>query len=442
MKTLPRIPTGHVTPADARSTRPARPLLPDGGLAARALLGCLERLEEGRLHLRAGDAEWSFGAPAEDGLEATVEVTGPRFWSSLLLRGSVGAGESYVRGEWRADDLPSVVRLLVRNRAALESLEGGLARLALPALKLVHALRRNTLSGAERNIRAHYDLSNEFYALFLDPSMTYSCALFEEPGASLEEAQRAKIDLACRKLELQPSDHLLEIGTGWGALALQAAREYGCRVTTTTLSERQHAWASRRVREEGLENRITLLRRDYRQLEGNYDKLVSIEMIEAVGARYLETFLATSSRLLVPGGQMLLQAITIDDRLYARALRSVDFIQRYVFPGAFIPSVGAISAGLTRATDLRLFHLDDIGPHYAPTLAAWRGALLARADQVRALGFDQELVRLYEFYFAYCEGGYAEGQLGNVQMLLTKPRCRRQPLRSTPDLAARCYPPF
>ena len=392
------------------------------GFAARLVLGRLERITEGRLHVRQGTASWTFGAPAADGLEASIEVLDARFWSALLLRGSVGAGESYVRGEWRSSELPAVVRLLVRNRTALESLEGGMAMLARPALKLVHALRRNTRAGAERNIRAHYDLSNEFYALFLDPSLTYSCAFFDQPGVSLENAQHAKIARICEKLELKQSDHLLEIGTGWGALAIHAAREYGCRVTTTTISAAQHEVATRRVRDAGLEDRVTLLRQDYRELTGSFDKLVSVEMIEAVGARYLDTFLATCARLLRPDGRMVLQAITIDDRLYDAALRSVDFIQRYVFPGAFIPSVNAISASLTRATDLRLFGLEDIGAHYVPTLASWRSALLSRADEVHALGFDDEIVRLYEFYFAYCEGGYAERQLSNVQMLFTKQR--------------------
>lgn len=410
------------------------------GLAARAVLGRLAGLDEGLLHLRQGDRRWTFGRPAADGLEAQVEVLDGAFWSSLALRGSIGAGESYVRGEWRADDLPALVRLLVRNRAALEGLEGGLARLAAPALRFVHRLRDNSRAGSRRNIRAHYDLSNEFFALFLDPTMTYSCAIFGPGAATLEAAQRAKIDRVCRKLELSPDDHLLEIGTGWGALAIHAAREYGCRVTTTTISERQRELAATRIRAAGLEDRITLLGSDYRDLEGRFDKLASIEMIEAVGARHLDTFLSTCARLLAPDGQMLLQAITIDDRLYAGALRSVDFIQRYVFPGAFIPSVDAIHSAAVRQSDLRLFHLEELGPHYAPTLAAWRQALLERADEVCALGFDDELVRLYEFYFAYCEGGYAERQLGNVQMLFTKPRCRRDPFLET--ATSPCCPGF
>ncbi len=411
------------------------------GFLARAVLGRLEGLEEGLLHLRQGEQRWSFGRPAADGLEAQVEILDGSFWSALALRGSVGAGESYVRGEWRADDLPALVRLLVRNRAALAGLEGGLAKLYAPALRLVHRLRDNSRTGSRRNIRAHYDLSNEFYALFLDPTLTYSCGIFGPGATTLEAAQRAKIDRACRKLELSPRDHLLEIGTGWGALAIHAAREYGCRVTTTTISERQRELAAARIRAAGLEDRITLLSSDYRDLEGRFDKLVSIEMIEAVGARHLETFVATCARLLVPQGQMLLQAITIDDRLYAEALRSVDFIQRYVFPGAFIPSVDAIHSAAVRRSDLRLFHLEEIGPHYVPTLAAWRHALLERADGVRALGFDDELLRLFEFYFAYCEGGYAERQLGNVQMLFTKPLCRRAPMLDAGDCSP-CGPGF
>lgn len=397
-------------------------------LARRSLLGALERLADGELRIIDADGDHRFGRPGPDHpLSATIRVADPGFYADIAFGGSVGAGESYIRGAWHCDDLTSLVRIMVRNRAVLEGLEGGLARIRRPLLKLFHGLHRNTRSGSARNIAAHYDLSNELYALMLDETMAYSCGIFERADSTLAEASRAKFDAACRKLALGPSDHLLEIGTGWGGLALHAARRYGCRVTTTTISRAQFEYARERITAAGLQDRITLLLEDYRNLTGQFDKLVSVEMIEAVGARYLDAYFDRCSRLLAPNGAMLLQAITIQDQLYEQALRSVDYIQRYIFPGSFIPSVTALTQSLTRATDLKVFHLEDIGPHYARTLAEWRRNFFTHLPQVRALGFPDAFVRLWEFYLCYCEGGFAERQLGDVQMLLTKPRCTRPP---------------
>lgn len=397
-------------------------------LARRSLLGALERLADGELRIIDADGDHRFGRPGPDHpLSATIRVADPGFYADIAFGGSVGAGESYIRGAWHCDDLTSLVRIMVRNRAVLEGLEGGLARIRRPLLKLFHGLHRNTRSGSARNIAAHYDLSNELYALMLDETMAYSCGIFERADSTLAEASRAKFDAACRKLALGPSDHLLEIGTGWGGLALHAARRYGCRVTTTTISRAQFEYARERIAAAGLQDRITLLLEDYRNLTGQFDKLVSVEMIEAVGARYLDAYFDRCSRLLAPNGAMLLQAITIQDQLYEQALRSVDYIQRYIFPGSFIPSVTALTQSLTRATDLKVFHLEDIGPHYARTLAEWRRNFFTHLPQVRALGFPDAFVRLWEFYLCYCEGGFAERQLGDVQMLLTKPRCTRPP---------------
>jgi cyclopropane-fatty-acyl-phospholipid synthase len=289
---------------------------------------------------------------------------------------------------------------------------------------MLHWLNRNSPDGSRRNIAAHYDLGNDLFALFLDDTMAYSCGVFEREDATLHEAQVAKFERACRRLRLSPSDHLLEIGTGWGGLALHAASRYGCRVTTTTISREQHDWARERIRAAGLSDRVTLLLDDYRDLRGRYDKLVSIEMIEAVGHQFLDTYTAQCSRLLEPHGAMLLQAITIRDQLYAEALESVDFIQRYIFPGSFIPSVTAIADSVRRATDMKVFHLEDIGPHYATTLRRWRERFFERIDDVRRLGYSEQFVRMWDFYLCYCEGGFLERQLGDVQMLLTKPRCR------------------
>jgi cyclopropane-fatty-acyl-phospholipid synthase len=262
----------------------------------------------------------------------------------------------------------------------------------------------------------------------LDETMAYSCGIFEHEHATLAQASRAKFDAACRKLALCSSDHLLEIGTGWGGLALHAAQHYGCRVTTTTISRAQYEYAREAIAAAGLEDRVTLLLEDYRELKGSYDKLVSVEMIEAVGAAYLEGYFHQCSTLLAANGSMLLQAITIQDQIYDEVLRSVDYIQRYIFPGSFIPSITALSAAICRASDLKIFHLEDIGPHYARTLALWRRNFFEHLPEVRRLGYPDGFVRMWEFYLCYCEGAFAERQLGDVQMLLTKPRCRRAPI--------------
>jgi cyclopropane-fatty-acyl-phospholipid synthase len=310
------------------------------------------------------------------------------------------------------------VRLFVRNQHALSGLDSGLSRLSRPFLSLYHALRRNSESGSRANIRAHYDVSNEFFGLFLDESMTYSCGIFENEDSSLREASVAKIDHLCKKLDLQASDHLLEIGTGWGAFALHAARNYGCRVTTTTISKEQHDYAAMQISEAGLGDRITLLLEDYRKLEGQFDKLVSVEMIEAVGAAYYPEFFRCCSQLLKPGGSMALQAITIADQQFESARRSVDFIQRHIFPGSCIPSVTALCSAMTKAGDLRLVDLEDIGSHYVKTLQAWRTNLLGRWPEARAMGYSDEFLRMWEFYFVYCEGGFAERHISDVHMLL------------------------
>ena len=390
----------------------------------RKVLARMSEVSSGSLSLLEGGRRHDFGK-AEAGLpHATIEVRDARFWAAVAFRGSIGAGEAYSKGWWTSADPVAVVRVFVRNGEALDGLERGFARLSRPFLAVYHALRRNNERGSAENIRAHYDVSNEFFALFLDPTMTYSCGVYEHPEATLEEASIAKIDRLCRKLDLKPSDHLLEIGTGWGAFALHAAREYGCRVTTTTISKEQHVLAEKRIREAGLEDRITLLFQDYRRLEGTYDKLVSVEMIEAVGADYYGEFFECCSKLLKPEGRMALQAITISDQHFERARRSVDFIQRHVFPGSCIPSVTALISAATRSSDLRVAELEDIGPHYVKTLATWREALRARWSDAMAMGYSDDFLRQWEFYFAYCEGGFAERHISDVHMLLQRPGVR------------------
>jgi cyclopropane-fatty-acyl-phospholipid synthase len=397
--------------------------------ARRLLLRRLGRLQIGFLVLEDGDDRMTCGdSAAPPDLRVTVRVSDPRFYRGIVFGGSVGAGETYMAGYWTCDNLPGLTRLAVLNETVLLEVEGGLALLATPLRKLYHWRNKNTRPGSRGNIEAHYDLGNDFYVLFLDETMTYSCGIFEQPESALAEAQAAKYDRLCRKLDLKETDHLLEIGTGWGGLAIHAASRYGCRVTTTTISPAQYAWAAERIRECGLEGRVRLLKEDYRDLQGSFDKLVSIEMIEAVGHHFLETFFRQCAGLLKPEGMMALQAITIADQKYDAHKRDVDFIKRYIFPGSTLTSVTALCGAATRATDLRLFHLEDITPHYARTLREWRERFFLNLDRVRALGYSEPFIRMWEYYLSYCEGAFAERYIGDVQVLFTKPRCRRAPI--------------
>ncbi len=406
-------------------------------ICRRAVLGYLGAVAEGELELVDGARRYRFGrATDEFPLRARLEVHSPDFYRRLAFGGSIGAAEAYAEGLWSTDDLTAVIRVLARKLATRRPAAGAASRLAVPLYRpfqrAFHLLRANTRRGARRNIAAHYDLGNDFFALFLDREMMYSCAVFPDEAADLDAASVHKLDLVCRKLELAPGDEVVEIGSGWGGFAVRAAREHGCRVTTTTISRRQYEHVRERVRREGLEDRIEVLLTDYRELPQvaarRFDKLVSIEMIEAVGHRFLPRYFEVVSELLRPDGMALIQAIVIADQRYETYRRSVDFIQRYIFPGGFVPSLGRIAECLKTRTDLRLFHLDDITPHYARTLAAWRRRFLDRREEVAALGFSDAFRRLWEFYFCYCEAGFAERTIGDVQLLLTKPLNRRQPL--------------
>ncbi len=398
-------------------------------LGRRLMLGQFANIRHGELRVLEGGVERRFGQRTpECDLSVTITVDHPQLFADAAFGGTVGGGEAYIRGLWRCDDLTGLVRLFVVNRDFMNGMDSRWSLVSRPLLQFFHVLNRNTRSGSARNITAHYDLGNELYELMLDESMAYSCGIFERDDATLHEAQLAKFDAVCRKLALTPGDRVVEIGTGWGGLAMHAAKHYGCHVTTTTISQQQHDYARERIARAGLSDRITLLLADYRDLKGRFDKAMSIEMIEAVGANYLETYLAKCSSLLERNGAMLLQAITIQDQFYEQARKSVDYIQRFVFPGSFIPSVSAITDALTRSTDMKIFHLEDIGPHYARTLRLWRERFFANLGEVRRLGYPDRFVRLWEYYLAYCEGGFAERQLGDVQLLLTKPGCRRAPV--------------
>jgi cyclopropane-fatty-acyl-phospholipid synthase len=390
-----------------------------GPVARRLVTARLAGLQQGQLRIREGNETRVVGTPHGGG-NATLHVLDPAFYSELAFGGSIGAGESYMLGHWRSDNLTALMRLMLRNRGVLDAMETGSARMLSPLRRTAHWLHRNTRAGSRRNIRAHYDLGNDFFRLFLDETMMYSCALFERPDMTLAEASTAKLDRICRTLALGPDDHVLEIGTGWGGFALHAAGHYGCRVTTTTISPSQHRLACERVRAAGLGNRVTVLLEDYRDLKGSYDKLVSIEMIEAIGHQYLGEYFRRCAQRLAPGGRMLLQAITIADHHYARTRDEVDFIKRYIFPGAFIPAISAMAQAMADSSDLRIVQLEDIGLHYATTLACWRDNFFANLDQVRALGYPESFVRMWEYYFCYCEAGFAERLLGDVQMLLAR----------------------
>jgi cyclopropane-fatty-acyl-phospholipid synthase len=397
----------------------------------RGVFSNLEKLEHGTVILAENGERHQFG---RDGLQATITVEDPRFYTDLAFGGSIGAAEAYMSGFWSADDLTALVRIIVRNRKVLTGMENGLAVITRPIHALVHRLRKNTQKGSLRNIAAHYDLGNDFYRLWLDSSMTYSCNIFEHEDATLEEAATGKYERICCKLALGPEHHVLEIGTGWGGFAIHAAKFHGCRVTTTTISRQQHEYAGTRIRQERLADRIQLLFEDYRNLKGTFDALVSIEMIEAVGHHFLDTYFRVCSERLKENGAMALQAIIIEDQAYETQIRTPDFIKRYIFPGSFLPSISAITTSVARATDMRLLDLEDITPHYPRTLRAWRERFFANIDAVRALGYPESFIRLWEYYLCYCEGGFLERYIGDVQMIFTKPGWRNQDTRTVREI--------
>ncbi len=397
------------------------------GLLRQTVMRQLRQLSHGHLAIVEGDERLEFGDPHAS-LRAEIQVQDGALWGMVAGNGSIGAGEAYIHGYWSTPDLTAVVRVFVSNLDVLDAMERGLARLGRPLIQALHWLNRNTRKGSRKNIAAHYDLGNRLFEQFLDPSMMYSAAQFRSPDDSLEQAQLNKLERICQKLALKPDDHLLEIGTGWGSMAIYAARHYGCRVTTTTLSQEQYAYTAQRIAEQGLQERITLLLEDYRDLEGQFDKLVSIEMIEAVGHRFLPTYFQQCARLLKDHGLMLLQAITIRDQRYEQAKNSVDFIQRYIFPGGALPSMQKMLEIVGGKTDMSLQHMEDFGLHYARTLRLWHDNLHRARHQLEQLGYDEHFYRLWEFYLCYCEGGFIERTIGTAQLLLAKPAARPEPL--------------
>ena len=385
----------------------------------------LTALREGEVEVADGDRRRRFGTPAEPALATQVAFRDGRAYRSIALGGAIGAAEAYARGWWTASDLTALIRIVARNPEVANGIDGWTTRAAMAAHRVRHRLRLNRRDRSRRNIAAHYDLGNSFFAAFLDPTMTYSCAVFRDERSTLEEASRRKLDLVCRKLQLAPGDEVVEIGGGWGSFALHAAAVPGCRVTTTTISDEQYAHVAGRIAAAGLGERVRAVRVDYRDLPGvvgrRFDKVVSLEMIEAVGEAFLDTYIDVCNRLTKPGGRMLLQAIVIDDGRYAAYRRSVDSMQSLVFPGGFLPSLADLRRRWQARTPFTVADVEDITAHYPPTLRAWRSRLAGRWRELIALGYPERLLRLWEYYFCYSEAGFLERTIGDVQVLLTKP---------------------
>lgn len=390
--------------------------------AKRALLKWFENLHFGSLTLVDGAEQYHFGETAGKGvLSAKVIVQKPDFYSEILFGGAVGSGESFMRGHWTSPDLVNAIRVLAKNLQALESLNSKSQIAQKIFLRLYNVFTANSVQGSKKNIAAHYDLGNDFFSLFLDSTMMYSAGIWENENVSLEQASIAKLDTICKKLSLTENDHVIEIGTGWGGFAVYAAEHYGCKVTTTTISKEQFDYAEASVKDRGLEHKVTVLMQDYRELSGRYDKLVSIEMIEAVGHKFLPSFFKKCSGLLKDHGLMLIQAITISDQRYDRARKSVDFIQRYIFPGGCLPSNSVFAKHVAEDTDMQLVDLHDITHDYALTLAQWRERFFEQLPAVKRQGFNEAFIRMWDFYLCYCEGAFRERVIQTSQFVVAKP---------------------
>ena len=400
-------------------------------LARRTVRRLLRDLRGGRLVIAEDGRERAYGPPNAD-LRARVAVRDPRAYA-WSLRGSTGLGEAYFERLWDVDDLVALLRIAARNLGTLDRWRRRVHPLVGPLQRAATLVPRNTRVGARHNISAHYDLGNDLFESFLDDRLMYSCAYFPSPEASIDDAQLAKLERICGRLDLRPDHHLVEIGAGWGGLGIHAAREHGCRVTTATISREQHAYAVERVRAAGLEDRVTVLLRDYRDLDGAYDRLVSVEMIEAVGWQYFETFFRKCSALLRPDGLMVLQAIVIDDRLYEAEKASRSFSNKHVFPGGCLPSERLIAELVAAETDMRTVWLEDISAHYARTLRRWRERFEDAWPGLRPRGYDERFRRLWRFYLASSEAGFQERRIRDLQLAIAKPRWRGDELAARKD---------
>ena len=378
-----------------------------------------KNLKTGHISVNDGDETFSFG-DSSSGESVSVDIHSQEFYVMTGSGGALGIAEAYVAGYWSSDDVVKLFQIILRNRDILLSLEKGFAKLVKPINKMIHRGRQNTLKGSKENILAHYDLSNDFYKLWLDPSMTYSCAFFNNDSVTLEEASIEKLDRICRKLDLSEDDSVLEIGTGWGSFSIHAAKNYGCKITTTTISDAQFDYARSRIKDEGLESKITLINKDYRDLDGKYDKIVSIEMIEAVGYEYIPDYFSKLSSLLNNNGLVALQGITYNDQNFEVYKDSVDFIKKYIFPGSCLISIAQIIDVIKKDTDLAMVDMEDITKHYAVTLNRWRKNFMDVIPKVKEMGYSQAFINMWEFYFLYCEAGFSERNIGDVQMIFAK----------------------
>ena len=392
------------------------------------ILKHLGTMQRGQLVIKENGEKTVYGDQS-DNVELVAELTIVDIdtYSALALNGVIGAGESYMEGHWTSPDLVKVIRFFVINMQTLDAMDGERTWLSRMGMWLLDRVNRNTIARAQKNISAHYDLGNDFFSLFLDQTMMYSSAVFADEKISLYEASNAKLETICQQLKLNADDHLVEIGTGWGGMAIYAAQNYGCRVTTTTISQEQFDFATKRVNDLGLNDQVTVLMQDYRKLTGRYDKLVSIEMIEAVGRQYFSEYFSRCADLLKPDGLMLIQAITIADQRYDQATKAVDFIQRYIFPGGCLPSVNVIGHHVASNTDMMIISLSDIGRDYAITLERWREQFLEKLETVRSQGFDERFIRMWEYYLCYCEGGFRERVISTAQIVMAKPDYRAVP---------------
>lgn len=368
--------------------------------------------------------------PVQDNaLSVRLKIADAAFYRRTLLGGTIGAAESYIDGDWGTDNLTDLIRILIRNMDDVSKMERTWSRARKWLHRMRHLRRKNSIGGSRKNIQQHYDLGNDFYSLFLDPTMNYSAGIFNQQTAAqnfphsqspMHSASLVKMDRICQKLQLHADDHVVEIGTGWGGLAIHMAKHYGCQVTTTTISQQQYDFAVQAIVSEGLEDRITVLLKDYRDLEGTFDKLVSVEMIEAVGHQFLDTYFSKCNALLKPQGTMLIQAILIGQQHYRSYRKGVDFIRAYVFPGGCLPSAVTIAQSVGRVTTMRMLDFEDMTQHYADTLMHWRNSFMQRLEEVRALGFDEYFIRLWHFYLCYCEAAFAERRCQSVQVMFAQ----------------------
>ena len=420
-------------PSVANIEPKSKSFIPANGFMSKVARNLVHRqlasLHTGCLQIEENGEVFSFGQSEGDtDLVARLVVHDVACYGEIMTGGSIGAAESFMTGDWTSPDLTMLVRVMVRNIDILDQMEGGLALISKPFLKAFHYFNQNSAKGSRRNIAAHYDLGNDLFELFLDPTMMYSSGIFPNAKASMEDASVNKLNIICEKLQLCADDHIVEIGTGWGGFAIHAAKNYGCKVTTTTISKEQFNLAKERIEQEGLQDKITLLLEDYRDLrkdyEGQFDKLVSIEMIEAVGWKFYNTFFEHCGSLLKPEGIALIQAITITDQRYDQARKDVDFIQRYIFPGSCIPSVTALVNASTKASDLNLVQAQDFGLHYARTLKAWQDTFNEKTTQVSELDYSDDFKRMWQFYLSYCEGGFQERSIGVNHLVFAKPRAQ------------------